>query len=254
MMKLSKFLLFGLAYNSFSSTLGSGSNALVVLGGGVAPDGTVPLHTEYRLRKAIELYTRYKSGYHDNDVHIITLSNGTPHKPNPTDSQGFPISESNAAVKYLLASKQVDPNDNFEENTSLDTLGNAYFLRAVHLDPGHYDKVSIITSSFHIQRARAMFELVLALPAHKGASWFGSHNAPSLEFISTEAGLAEDILKSRIIREAASLKFFQSDTRHQFSDFESCRKYIFQKHKAYHASRLLGEEEKALSKAELASY
>lgn len=75
-----------------------------------------------------------------------------------------------------------------------------------------------------------------------------------LEFVSTEAGLARDVLESRLQREAASLKVFQSDTSYQFTDFESCRTYIFQKHESYHASRMIEEERKQLSKEELASY
>jgi hypothetical protein len=91
---------------------------IVVLGGGVTPSGGVPEHTQLRINKAFEIFQQFK----DNAL-IITLSGGTPHKPNPLDKFGFPIWEATAAAKKLLE-MGVPSTQVYEESFSLDTLGN----------------------------------------------------------------------------------------------------------------------------------
>jgi uncharacterized SAM-binding protein YcdF (DUF218 family) len=98
--------------------------AVIVLGGGLTADGQVPTHTQLRLDKAAELYRSLKDGNHI--VQIITLSGGTPHKPNPRDSDGFAIWEASAAAKRLLE-MGIESENVLEENFSLDTIGNVSF-------------------------------------------------------------------------------------------------------------------------------
>lgn len=93
------------------------STAILVLGGGLTSSGQVPLHTQLRLEKAVSLLKKYPGSV------IITLSGGTPHKPNPLDLNGFPIWESSAAAKKLVE-MGVSAENVFEENFSLDTVGN----------------------------------------------------------------------------------------------------------------------------------
>lgn len=94
--------------------------AIVVLGGGLTSDGKVPLHTELRIQRAITLYKDLKEKEH---AKIITLSGGTTHKPNPRDEEGFVIWEASAAAKKIIE-LGVDEEDVYEENFSLDTIGN----------------------------------------------------------------------------------------------------------------------------------
>lgn len=94
------------------------SSAIVVLGGGVTADGQVPIHTKLRVDKAIELYHQLGK-----DARIFPLSGGTPHKPNPVDSRGFPVWEACAASKALIKAG-IPPSAIFEEAFSLDTVGN----------------------------------------------------------------------------------------------------------------------------------
>ena len=91
---------------------------IIVLGGGLKDDGTVPHHTQLRLDKAVELFkTQKESSY------IITLSGGTPHKPNPRDAKGFAIWEATAAARKLI-DMGISHTSILEENFSLDTIGN----------------------------------------------------------------------------------------------------------------------------------
>jgi uncharacterized SAM-binding protein YcdF (DUF218 family) len=97
-------------------------NAIIVLGGGVMPNGDVPEHTLLRVQKAVELYKELNG-----NARIIPLSGGTPYKPNPRDDKGFPIWEATAAAKKLIA-LGVPPAAIFEEAFSLDTIGNVSSL------------------------------------------------------------------------------------------------------------------------------
>jgi hypothetical protein len=93
--------------------------AIIVPGGGLQANGTLPLHTKARLDKAIQLFMKHKA----RSPVVVTLSAGTTHKPNPIDDDNFPIYESSAAIKYLL-SYGISPNLLLEEKLSLDTIGN----------------------------------------------------------------------------------------------------------------------------------
>lgn len=94
-----------------------GISVIVVPGGGLLEDGSLPPHSLKRVEKAVELY------WADPSSVIVTLSAGTTHKPNPRDQFSFPLYESSAALKYLV-SKGIPTENILEEKLSLDTIGN----------------------------------------------------------------------------------------------------------------------------------
>ena len=62
----------------------------------------------------------------------------------------------------------------------------------------------------------------------------------SLSFHAVESGIDDtDILKSRIIREKDSLDNFMSKTRSRFLSYQELHHFMFTKHSAYAANRLL---------------
>ena len=206
---------------------------LVVLGGGVTANGGVPEHTKLRLDKAISLL----SANPGTATFIITLSGGTPHKPNPTDSQGFPVTEAKAAAKHLL-DRGVPASQILEEAFSLDTLGNAYFLRTMHAEAGKFTKLVIITNSWHMARTRAMFTRVFDLPARSsgraaiGRRW-------TLEFVEVPSGLDPATLAAREEREKASLAAFERETSRKLGhSMQDLHHFMFQMHSDYASSRL----------------
>lgn len=93
--------------------------AIIILGGGLLADGSLPPHTMLRVERAVQLF---RDTYHQRAT-IITLSGGTPHKPNPLDKYGFPVWEASAAAKKLIE-LGVSSEKVYEENFSLDTVGN----------------------------------------------------------------------------------------------------------------------------------
>ena len=108
---------------SFTSNFDTNDRiAITVLGGGLTETGLGPPRTQLRLDKAAELYEFFtKKGI--KKCKIIPLSGGTPHKPNPVDSDGFPIWEATAAANQLIK-MQIPPDAIYEESFSLDTIGN----------------------------------------------------------------------------------------------------------------------------------
>lgn len=230
---------------------GSPRVAIVVLGGGLLSNGEVPPHTKLRLAKASELYFSLSKSS-GAAVDIITLSGATPHKPPPLDKQGFPIGEAQAAAAYLIKQSGIPPASVAEENFSLDTLGNAYWLRTVHIEPGGYTKLVVLTNDWHMPRTRAIFSHVFGLPRRAGG-----HSALKrkfeLSFVAVDAGLAPDFLQARVAREAASLETFVQRTKALFGSMRELHDYVFEKHGAYASSRLL-QERQVLSHSVLASY
>ena len=96
----------------------SETTAVVILGGGVTKEGSVPEHTQLRLDLAFELYQQLGER-----ALFFPLSGATPHKPNPVDARGFPVWECTAAAKRLIE-MGVPAMQIYEESTSLDTIGN----------------------------------------------------------------------------------------------------------------------------------
>lgn len=107
--------------------------AVVILGGGVTPDGGVPSHTQLRLDVALQLHKKLGS-----NALFFPLSAGTPHKPNPVDVRGFPILECTAAARKLI-SMGIPPSQIFEETTSLDTVGNVSQFKSVFVSGQYCD-------------------------------------------------------------------------------------------------------------------
>jgi uncharacterized SAM-binding protein YcdF (DUF218 family) len=227
--------------------------AIIILGGGLKADGTVYPHTELRLAKAAELYVRFKNTLPEDATNVsvvtlIPLSGGTPHKPPPLDSRGFPIAEATAAVQVLLSQYSIPPADISEEPYSVDTLGNAYFLRTLHMDPGKYSELYVVTNEWHMARTKAMFQHVFDLPletittttttsSNRCSAMCPVRAPPKLHFIEVGSGLDPALLKVRRAREQVSLAAFEAG-KHAYSDLEQLHTYMFTQHAAYATSRL----------------
>lgn len=232
-----------------SLTVGSWTSqdklAIIILGGGLTEQGKIYDHVELRVQRAHSLYMMMKERNPNLDVTLIPLSGGTPHKPPPLDEAGFPITEAAGSAKRLLE-LHVPASDVMEEGFSLDTLGNAYFLRSTHIDPGRYNRMIVITNDWHMPRTKAYFDAIFSLPstlssARSLTSWYFPHSHPDLqiEYDAVGPALQGDLLRSRISREQKSLHSFLETTKHEFSTMEELHTFLYTKHKAYQASRLL---------------
>ena len=131
-------------------------DAVLIPGGGLLPSGEVVPWVQARLERAIALTPP--------PTYFLPLSAGTTHKAPPLDAEGFPIWESVAAGRYLMA-RGIASYRILPETISLDTIGNAYFARIQHLEPLQLRRLHVITSEFHLPRTIAIFSLDLRTAA-----------------------------------------------------------------------------------------
>jgi uncharacterized SAM-binding protein YcdF (DUF218 family) len=208
---------------------GANPTVVVILGGGVTADGKAPEHTQQRLNLALDVYKEL-----DTNALFIPLSGGTPHKPNPVDQRGFPVWESTAAAKGLLE-RGVPAERIVEESFSLDTIGNAYFLRSVHMEPSGLRKMVVITNDWHMPRTRAIFDFVFSLPSHTGAA-----STPfEITYRAAPAGISDaHLLETRKSKEAGSLAYFETSVAPGIKAMQEMHWWLFTKHGAYATSRL----------------
>lgn len=140
----------------------------------------------------------------------------------------------------------------------IDSL-KAYFVRAVHIDPGKYSNIFIITNNWHIERTKAIFDHVFSLPAdklgifHTLTYWLRKPHY-RLHYKAVEAGIEDNILlASRIAREKKSRAQFEHGTKHEFSTMKEMHDWVFLKHSAYTTARHAQKAE-VLDKEVLKSY
>jgi hypothetical protein len=190
-------------------------DAILVPGGGVRAGGRLPSWVERRLERAVE---RHRGEY------ILALSAGTTHRPPPVDERGFPIFESVAAARYLIAAG-VAPERILTETHSYDTVGNAYFSRVIHAEPAGLRRLLVITSDFHLPRARAVFEWMYRLEPRPSGYL--------LEFEAvTDSAMPPDLLAARSARERASLERF-GEIAGRIATLRECHHWLFTAHGAY---------------------
>ncbi len=196
-------------------------DAILVPGGGLRNRTQLPLWSQRRFDRLIELHrggVEYRR--------IITLSAGTTHKPPPVDDSGFPIFESLAGAAYLVR-MGISPGKILTETSSYDTIGNAYFSRFIHVEPGQFKKLLVITSAFHMPRTRAIFEWVYRLSSE------GTQHDYVLHFDEApDKGVDKEILEIRKEKEQASLqKVLRLSER--LTTLPQFHRWLFSEHEAY---------------------
>ena len=208
-------------------------DAILIPGGGLLADGSLPPWTNARLELALKHFPETKW--------IGLLSGGTVHKPPPLDQSGFPLYESKVLAGELIT-RGVSADRILTEICSYDTIGNAYFSRLLFADPLRLARVLVITSQFHMPRTRDIFQWIYNLPPQ-------SVNF-DLDFVSSaNIGLSGSLLAARLSREKQSLHVLQS-TKRKIVNLDQFHRWLYSEHKAYTPSRTADR----LSPEELKSY
>lgn len=191
-------------------------DAILIPGGGIQKDGSLPEWTQRRLKKAIELFSGTE--------YLIPLSAGTVHKPPVLDREGFLTVESEAACHFLLK-KGMASQLILAETASLDTIGNAYFSRVIHAEPARMKKLVVVTSAFHMPRTKAIFDWVYSLTPLP--------TQYQLEYVEvTDKGIDEELIKIRTKKEMRSLKHLQK-TKKNIQTLSQFHTWLYTKHSAY---------------------
>jgi uncharacterized SAM-binding protein YcdF (DUF218 family) len=195
-----------------------GFDAIIIPGGGVLADGSLPEWIQPRFQRAVEMQA---------DGPFLALSGGTHHKPSPLDAAGRPIFEAYAGARFLLE-RGVPAERIFTEISSYDTIGNAFFARAQHCDVRQWRRLLIVNGEFHMPRTEAIFRWVFGL-------------APvvdyQLQFETTpDSGMPEEERALRGERERASLAALPAVTS-RVSTLAGLHRFLYREHAAYAVDR-----------------
>jgi uncharacterized SAM-binding protein YcdF (DUF218 family) len=128
--------------------INAATDAIVVLGGGVHPDGTLPPVARARVERAVELF---ESGV---APRLILSGRCGLSAPEPV------VTEAAAMAEYA-AGFGVPRRAMFLEDDAKDTLGNAYFTRREFLEPNDWTSIRVVTSDYHLSRAAWVFRKML---------------------------------------------------------------------------------------------
>jgi uncharacterized SAM-binding protein YcdF (DUF218 family) len=120
---------------------------IVVLGGGVLPDGMPAPATLARGAAAADL-----ARAHPEAAIICSGSHGVARKPRRSEA---------ASMADVLVAAGIDRGRIFLEDKSRDTIGNAVFVVERYLGAITPRPVYIVTSPFHLERSIETFRLVL---------------------------------------------------------------------------------------------
>ena len=124
------------------------ADAIVVLGGGVDAAGELTLASRNRVLRAVEQFEAEVA------PRMILAGRCGLTEPDP------PVTEA-AAMARLAQELGVPRKALLLEEESRDTLGNAYFTRAMYLEPYGWEAIRVVTSDFHLSRAAWVFRKVL---------------------------------------------------------------------------------------------
>ena len=151
------------------------ADAIVVLGGGVHPDGTLPRVARARVERAVELF---ECGI---APRIILSGRCGLTAPDAVLTEA-------AAIAGCAAEFGVPRGALLIEDDAKDTLGNAYFTWARFLEPNDWTSIRVVTSDFHLSRAAWVFRKILG-PGY------------DVSFVSAPSGLTPRELIDRALEE-----------------------------------------------------
>lgn len=207
---------------------------IALLGGGLTAYGDLPLHTQLRVEKAMQVFDRLiAEGTERTRIFFASLSYGTPHKPNPVSpTDQMPILESEAGARALIQ-KGVAPEQILLESLSRDTIGNAVFLRLLHTEVRGIRQLAVVTNDWHFPRTQAIFDLVFSLPMDKTRPIATSRY--QLTYEVAESGLEPEVHRGRAEREDQSrLTWIKNSAA--FVDIVDLHCWLFSQHNAYSAA------------------
>lgn len=169
---------------------------IIVLAGGINENSEPHDFVKIRLDKTIKLYN-------DNlekniKTKIICLGGGTYHKPPNLNKLNYVIHESSACAIYLV-NNGIEEKNIMREWSSFDTIANGFYCMVNFIIPLKIKKCFIVTSNFHIERSKIIFNYLMQ---------FVEHNIDILYTPVDDYVIPKNILEDRIRREKQSTQNF----------------------------------------------
>lgn len=207
---------------------------ILVLAGGSQTEENIeslPKYVKQRLDDCYMLYTKYEK------PKIIVSSAGTPHRLPYINSNGYHVFECDSMARYLIEKHQINPNDIYREYISYDTIGNAFFSKLNFIDPMKIKNFVVITSQFHIKRAKFIFE------------WIFDNNYNITYHTSNNGSIDNNILQDRLKKEDSSIAQLKDNIeKYNLNNFISIYSWLYKYHNAYSTFGVI--EHKSIKKKE----
>ncbi|CAL8461631.1 g1162 [Coccomyxa elongata] len=212
-----------------SSLVRNDYDAIIVLAGGLTPDGGLPEWVTRRLDAGADIQRQQGK-----QCPVLCLGGGTPHKPPVLGPSGHVLHESTSCANYLKT-RGVSGASILKEVSSYDTVGNGFFALTIHSIPAGWRRCSIVTSSFHMPRSRAIFHRCFSLA---GETLWGNRAYFDLDYhaVRDDGAFPEDVLAARLHREAQSLENWERDTA-SFKSLADLHAWLHGTHLCYSVSR-----------------
>ena len=191
-------------------------DSIFVLAGGINKNGECHKWVKRRLDLAVKLHN-FSNG------NIYCLGGGSYHVPPILNKKKFTIHESTACAEYLIG-KGVKSNKIFKEWSSFDTIANGVFGFNNFIIPLKLKKIVVITSNFHMNRSKAIF------------NWINSlyNNIVEIKFLSvSDKNIDDDLISLRTIKENKSLENLKKNVILKYSSLEEMLNWFYTEHKAY---------------------
>lgn len=193
---------------------------IVVLAGGLQENGKVHSFVQSRLDKAIEIYVDIRS---KKQCKIIVMGGGTYHKPPFLNRDKYVVHESTSCAHYLYC-KGIPPQDIYREWSSYDTIANGFYCFLNYILPLEIKHCILITSEFHIERSKSIFEFFNCLCG----------NYCFFEYITVNNnGISSSILEERVKREKRSCIQFQKTIKNCIKNWKDFTLWFYTHHDAY---------------------
>lgn len=188
-------------------------DVIIILGGGINRDGSLPDLPKKRVEAGIELFK-------ERHAQRIIMSGKYGFW---LDESGVIPSRSEAeAMKEYAVALGIPADSILLEEESKDTLGNAYFTKVNFLEKNNWKKVVIVTSDFHFERTKYIFNLVLG------------HDY-SIDYVLSETGVLQEKQIELVEQEKKTIQALKEiiGTSVRTGDTKAIQNILLTKHPGY---------------------
>lgn len=194
---------------------------IFVLAGGQLKDGSVNDWVKKRLDLALKIKEE------NPDAKIYCTGGGTYHKEPVHNIYGHVIHESRSCSNYLIENG-IDYKDIKREWGSYDTIANGYFSFTNFILPLKIDECVLITSEFHMERAREIFSYLKNIFQHD----------INITYLNSENNMDQELLKIRLEREKKSVELFKNNIVQKINSINEFIEWFYVQHHAYNCINL----------------